>query len=201
MSLVCRGWRHAVSDGFPGWLRERSVGTVSEPFSVMVLWFVRRHVESELLVCKVGFVALLTQHRAVIAGYGITLTCDLGVGECAWKLVWSGGIPPFKCGSRWRCDCEVVLRGAKKVGAGYLVVRGVPESLWCHRRTCDVCVSRLSSTTLDRLLDTILPFFLENRRGRLSPLATPFGPWRPTFVWRDKLYHHIHDSMLRCVRR
>ena len=150
---------------------------------------------------KVVFAVLLTRQRPAIARHGMTVTCDLSVGERAWKLVWSGGIPPLRCGSRWRCDCEVALRGGHTAGAGYLILRGVPEERWCHSRSCDVCISPLGSLTLDCLLSTVLPSFVEGQRGGV-PLSTRWSsPWRPTYVWRHKLYTTLHWSMLGCVRR
>jgi hypothetical protein len=137
---------------------------------------------------------------AVLVSYGVMLVCDITESDQPWRLEWTGGGDAWMCGCQWGCNCGISLRAPYAFSGCSVVVRGVPYSCWRHHNGCDVCFAELSVLTIDSLVETILPFFIEGSGRRLPGGATICGVWSLSYVWRRTLHHTLHRKVLRCLR-
>jgi hypothetical protein len=139
--------------------------------------------------------------RLVLVLHGVVLVCDARRGLRPWRLLWTGGHLPRFCQSSMECSCSLDVHGTMKPRTGYVILRSACwDCCWHNMSRCDVCVVELSTRSIDILVESILPFFVELRGGRVSPGTVVCGLWNVSFAWRRSLYHSLHRRVLGCIR-
>lgn len=144
--------------------------------------------------------AWLTELVALIA-CGVSVTCKLRCGEQPWGLLydvdgevqygWEGCLCP---------SCSSPGARTEVVGGAYLVVRGVPWWCWSHSGGCDVCLIPLSKVGMQRFLQCILPFFMEQsgapvRYGEVLCARFVFCP-----CMKRRMFRVAHQKVMGCCR-